>query len=793
MKRTLFLFLVVLAIRAQAQIAEDSMWAAPAGERIKQDAVNHWTRTDFSNNPVWDGTTISLEYPRNAFAQVQLLIRNGATTADTLNVTCDSLYKAAGTSAAYTIKNTPGAVDPFNYIGRKIEFYLQHYMSIKDNLTGQNDRTRSTYITFSGALPQPNSDYNGFLPEILVPFEAPAGLKANGQGGAPFRIGANKVQGVWVKIAIPKAAVAGNYVGNLKVTRGASIIATIPVALRVRNIVLSDSMRLRNSFIASDEAFYRHFGTVTRNAAFWAMAKKYYLFMRRWGANYNMNADTTEFVANLQTVYNGTLFTSGNGYEGPGAGIAPNMYQIGHWDQPNFFPRGNPHDGTKAWYRIAGGNIHATVERGTWATSQSYAVNDVVYDDDYPYLYYCVEAHTSGSSNEPQESGSGSTAWRKYWGLLYDAYGARDHSSFTYSPDTAKHGNNWRRAANFWVTKFAAIAPGTWIMKYGPEEPNYEGALNDTSAFSNVRRTARWLDTNPVNVLDFRMATGFASSMYRANQHVDILFNHFGNASTEESSVDSLNAWIARGRKIGLYGGTRPLSGTELIDFPGTDMRVKAWVMKKYGISQYSYWYTSNYMQSFAINPWLQDRNQYSPTAAQAGTWSSITTYAKDQYVMYNAKYFKAKSAVPAGTLPTNTTYWAEAFPTIKYGDGTLVYQLQDARFPTDSRGVAGPAAGIRLANWLEGQQDYGVMWLADSLGVSYADIMNQVVPAALSQVGSYQNPRPPWDPDDKVKSKKFIAAMKTLYDRIEPYFSTPPPPTPGPVPVRVLRGHRND
>lgn len=40
------------------------------------------------------------------------------------------------------------------------------------------------------------------------------------------------------------------------------------------------------------------------------------------------------------------------------------------------------------------------------------------------------------------------------------------------------------------------------------------------------------------------------------------------------------------------------------------------------------------------------------------GEWSSNTSYLKNDIVSYQGSTYLAKSAPPAGTLPTNTTYW---------------------------------------------------------------------------------------------------------------------------------------
>lgn len=48
------------------------------------------------------------------------------------------------------------------------------------------------------------------------------------------------------------------------------------------------------------------------------------------------------------------------------------------------------------------------------------------------------------------------------------------------------------------------------------------------------------------------------------------------------------------------------------------------------------------------------------------GTWSSSATYEVLDAVSYNSGFYIAKQAVPAGTLPTNTTYWQLALGNVK-------------------------------------------------------------------------------------------------------------------------------
>lgn len=71
--------------------------------------------------------------------------------------------------------------------------------------------------------------------------------------------------------------------------------------------------------------------------------------------------------------------------------------------------------------------------RGSWATSTSYASDDVVENDGSSYV--CISAHTSGASSEPGVGGS----WATYWELLAEkgATGATGATGAAGTPGTS--------------------------------------------------------------------------------------------------------------------------------------------------------------------------------------------------------------------------------------------------------------------------------------------------------------------------------------------------------------------
>lgn len=81
------------------------------------------------------------------------------------------------------------------------------------------------------------------------------------------------------------------------------------------------------------------------------------------------------------------------------------------------------------------------------------------------------------------------------------------------------------------------------------------------------------------------------------------------------------------------------------------------------------------------------------------GTWDSSTAYEVLDAVSYNNGLYVAKQAVPAGTLPTNTTYWQVAVNPAA---------LNDYFVPTQSVNISGnvpTAEEMASVPWIAGPQ----------------------------------------------------------------------------------------
>ncbi|MGA9115265.1 MAG: hypothetical protein WB626_00650, partial [Bacteroidota bacterium] len=107
------------------------VWAVDDGERIRKTRLNHPLATS-SSNKVWNGSSVSLFGARNEIVAFQLILETGAAAASGVNVTLDSLSRQG--SPAYAIRNRGGS-DPYNFVGRRIELFVAHYMNVTERST----------------------------------------------------------------------------------------------------------------------------------------------------------------------------------------------------------------------------------------------------------------------------------------------------------------------------------------------------------------------------------------------------------------------------------------------------------------------------------------------------------------------------------------------------------------------------------------------------------------------------------------------------------------------------------
>jgi hypothetical protein len=299
------------------------IWAVDDGEKVKQDDLQHWAATS-PENPVWDGTTVRLSGARNEIVAFQLVLEAAGEGARAVSVRLDSLTN--GTS----VLRQPSSRDSdlFRYPDRRIELFVEHYLHVPD---------RSSWTGYWGwwvARPLPDHEHTGWIPDALVPIEAPPGPFAHGNGGAPFTIGSGKCQTIWVDIYIPREASPGLYRGMIEVQEHGSVRSRVPVELRVFSFALSDTTHWKNFFHVDPSLLLRHPGVENNTPEYWDLFRAYMNLFHRHRADLTDGRRTPEeFNEHLVEYYSGRSYVPSLGYDGPGVGVGNSVYSIGTYDQ----------------------------------------------------------------------------------------------------------------------------------------------------------------------------------------------------------------------------------------------------------------------------------------------------------------------------------------------------------------------------------------------------------------------------------------------------------------------------
>ena len=321
-----------LVLNANAGISR--IGAFDVGTAIRQDSLTHYLEFSSSNLIGNAGAqdTVKLYGCGNMHSPFQLVLFNDGSATNKVNVTIDSL-----THGTDVIKNT-GGTDPFDYTGRPIEFFVAHYQEVRTRTRFASDGGGAGYTQ---AMPGYNSAdslyFKGFLPNFLVPFEADTGTYTSGQGGAPFKIGASKSQGVFIDIFVPKNTPTGTYYGKVRVSVNGSNVDSMDIALRVYDVNLPDTTHSMNFMIGSTEGILNRYSGGSRTAGYYTMQDEMYMLCHRWRISYSDSwCSASTFSAHDLKFYSGSGYNAAAGYAGPGVGIGDNVYPIGAYTMAHY-------------------------------------------------------------------------------------------------------------------------------------------------------------------------------------------------------------------------------------------------------------------------------------------------------------------------------------------------------------------------------------------------------------------------------------------------------------------------
>lgn len=321
------------AERVEEESGIARIWAVDDGEKIKKEDINHRLATS-SDNPVWDGMKISIFGARNEAVAFQLILQSTSSGAENIDVYITDL--SMGT---YYIPNSrAGRSDPYDYTGKHIEVFLEHYIQITEPSRGGSAWSQAA---------KPSSNYLGWVPDALIPLSATDDLE-----GATFDIEANSNQGVWVDLWIPRDAHEGLYSGEIQVLSGNRISHRIPLELTVFNFTVPDETHFHNMFaISAGNIAIRH-GVEIDSDEYYEIETRYHQMAHRH------RFDLVQAVRNLSQIrryhhryLTGHLYTERFGYYGPGEGIGNQTFSIGLYGNiPTDYGKPPPDWSKEAWW-----------------------------------------------------------------------------------------------------------------------------------------------------------------------------------------------------------------------------------------------------------------------------------------------------------------------------------------------------------------------------------------------------------------------------------------------------------
>jgi hypothetical protein len=288
------------------------VWAIDDGEKIRQDDLNHALAND-TNNTVWRDNKVHIFGGRNEIVAFQLIIQADASGATQVTVSISDLTNGHSVIPG----SAKGPADPFDYRGRNVELFTEHYLNMVK---------RSPPLWFFSDSARPSAYYTGWVPDCLIPFSAPSG-----KGGAPFSIGGNHNQGVWVDILIPRDASAGIYSGNASVTASGKVFANIPVFLEVYDFAIPDSIHLHTMFGYEPSALASRHGVPKSSASYYELEAKYFQLAHRHRFDLVTSvAGLDDMTKYYKRYYSGEIYSSAHNYAGPGEGIGNTTFSIGY-------------------------------------------------------------------------------------------------------------------------------------------------------------------------------------------------------------------------------------------------------------------------------------------------------------------------------------------------------------------------------------------------------------------------------------------------------------------------------
>ena len=263
------------------------------------------------------------------------------------------------------------------------------------------------------------------------------------------------------------------------------------------------------------------------------------------------------------------------------------------------------------------------------------------------------------------------------------------------------------KLADSWMTFLRAKLPHAITFLYMPDEPA-------AGEFGQIRQLADNVHSNPGPGRDLPI---FVTHKYVAplDGSIDIW-----DTGPQGFELDTVARERAKGRKYWFYNGSRPQSGTMLIDAPATDGRELAWAAFKHDVDVYFFWHAVHWRHNTQKQG---ERNQ--------NVWANPITF--------DDRGQPHKPLDDQGYIN---------------GDGVLMYPGEEKLHPEEDRGLPGPVSTIQLANLRRGLQDHQYLTIARARGLDAPvnRALAVIVPKVFSDAGDRVHFPEHGDPYDQAR-----------------------------------------
>jgi hypothetical protein len=281
------------------------------------------------------------------------------------------------------------------------------------------------------------------------------------------------------------------------------------------------------------------------------------------------------------------------------------------------------------------------------------------------------------------------------------------YSVCTYGGWQSSWGTNqaaMRQHSDGWVNWFEANSPETEYFLY---------LIDESSNYAQTEIWAQYLANNPGPGHRLKSMATISLPAAVANTptlQIPTSGAGFGIPSAWEGPANQYSHDVTR--RFFLYNGGRPASGCFMTEDDGVAMRANAWIQYKKHINRWFYWESTYY-------------NDFQGGSGKMDLFQSAHTF---------------------GSYSTNDAVQGQTGWNYSNGDGVLFYPGTDTLFPSNSYGVDGPFASLRMKQWRRGLQDYDYLAMAAQVDpMAVQNIVTGIVPKVVWEVGVADTNDPSW------------------------------------------------